>query len=237
MSGHTSHQDVSGKAARRLSTPALVGVALAGGALAGAAILYVTGGLEGNGGPALLASDATATRSCEADPALIEAIRPRLTGDVAAMAVRDEPSFIGDVSFQNSDGTAMTLSDTGARLRLVNLWATWCAPCREEMPYLDQLQAERGGETFEVVALSVDGGDAAKPKAFYDEIGIENLTFYQDPTIGAFNRLKREGLAFGLPVTLLIDENDCVIANMNGPAHWSSPDAFALVDAALAASP
>lgn len=235
MNGHTSGQDVSGKAQRRLSTPALIGVALVAGALAGAAILYVTGGLQGNGAPGLAAGGNVGGEACTGDPALVAAIEPHLTGDIAAMALRDDPVAIGDLAFNNADGEPVSLQGTGAGLKLVNLWATWCAPCREEMPYLDSLQAEKGSDTFSVVALSVDGGDDAKPKAFFEEIGISNLEFYQDPTIGAFNRLKRDGLAFGLPVTLLVDENDCVIANMNGPAHWASPDAFAMVDAALGA--
>ena len=96
---------------------------------------------------------------------------------------------------------------------------------------LDRLQAAKGGDDFEVIAISVDHGSDEKPRAFFDEIGIEHLGFYHDPTIGAFNAVKKEGMALGLPATMLIDENNCVVANMNGPANWASEDALKMVDA------
>ncbi|MEM1377343.1 MAG: TlpA disulfide reductase family protein, partial [Pseudomonadota bacterium] len=136
----------------------------------------------------------------------------------------------------DADGKMISMAATGSRVRLVNLWATWCAPCREEMPYLEQLQAERGGDDFEVVAISVDAGEPRKPLVFYEDIGLTTLPFYHDPTIGVFTELKKMGLAFGLPVTILLDPASRVVANMNGPAQWASPDAFAMVDAAISAA-
>ncbi len=192
----------------------------------GAAGIYVTGALSGNG--------TTSGSACAAAIAEGKALKPLMAGDVAAMAKRSQANDLSGLGFNDGSGTAMTLADTGATTRLVNLWATWCAPCREEMPALDRLQAEMGGEEFEVVAISVDGGSDAKPRKFFEEIGIEHLAFYHDPTIGVFNELKKESLAFGLPVTLLVDESNCVIANMNGPADWASPDAFRLIEAAIA---
>src|SRR5690606_40778397 len=109
----------------------------------------------------------------------------------------------------------------------------WCAPCREEMPALNQLQKERGGAGFEVVAVNVDTGDDEKPKRFLEETKVDALGYYRDSTLGLFNELKRRGLAFGLPVTLLVDEEGCLLANMNGPAEWASPDAKRLIEAAL----
>ena len=117
--------------------------------------------------------------------------------------------------------------------RVLNLWATWCAPCREEMPALDELQAALGGDTFEVIAVNIDQGSDEKPKNFLSEIGVSNLGFYRDNTMGIFNTLKKEGYAFGLPVTLLVDGNGCLLANMNGPAHWSGDDAKAYISKAL----
>lgn len=211
---------------------ALIGIALVAGAAVSTAGLYVMGAFDGNGAQiASSTSSAPAGGSCEASFEAAADLEPLLTGDIAAMAMRTQGAPIGDLSFLDANGEALTLVDTGTKYRLINLWATWCAPCREEMPWLDALQAAKGGDDFKVVAISVDGGSADKPKAFYNEIGIQNLTYYQDPTIDVFNRLKREGLAFGLPVTLLVDEANCVIANMNGPAHWSGPDAMALADA------
>ncbi len=185
-----------------------------------------------------LATTAVEASQCTAATAAIgQAVEPHLQGDVAAMLLRDEPENLSGLNFNNDAGEAITLAQTGARLRLINLWATWCAPCREEMPWLETLQDERGGDDFEVIAISVDGGSDEKPRAFLDEIAVDGLNFYHDPTIGVFNTLRREGLALGLPVTILVDHQGCVVANMNGPAHWSSPDAFALIDAALAAAP
>lgn len=199
--------------------------------LAAAGTLGIYGCSDGSGN----GSDTQASGS-DALEAIKAAVGPTLTGDIAAMALRNPSENLGQLAFNNASGEAIFMADTGSKIRLVNLWATWCAPCREEMPWLDELQAQRGGDNFEVIAISVDGGSAEKPTAFFNEIGLQNLAFYHDPTIGVFNELKRQGLAFGLPVTILMDRENNVIANMNGPAHWSSPDAFAMVDAAIAAS-
>ena len=115
---------------------------------------------------------------------------------------------------------------------LLNLWATWCAPCRAEMPALDTLQKEMGSDAFEVIAVNVDSGDNAKPDKFLEEIGVASLVRYRDPTLGIFNDLKKRGLALGLPVTLLIDDKGCLLAHMNGPAEWSSDDARRVIAAA-----
>ena len=116
---------------------------------------------------------------------------------------------------------------------VVDIWATWCVPCREEMPALNTLQKTLGGDRFEVVAINIDTGDDEKPKTFLDETKVHDLTYYRDASMGVFNTLKKEGLAFGLPVTLLMDEKGCLISAMNGPAAWDSEDAKALINAAL----
>lgn len=149
------------------------------------------------------------------------------------MAVRDTADDLSGLVFNGPDGQTITMAETGGKYRLVNLWATWCAPCRAEMPALDELQRSKGSDKFEVVAISVDGGSENKPRAFYDEIGLKSLAFYHDPTIDVFNELKKKSLALGLPVTLLLDENNRVVANMNGPAEWASDDAFRLIDAVV----
>ena len=192
-------------------------------AVAGAGGIYATAMLSGNGD--------TSSGQCAAAIETGKALKPLLVGDIAAMANRTQANDLSALSFNGSDGQPMTLADTGGKPRLVNLWATWCAPCREEMPALDRLQAAKGGDDFEVIAISVDHGSDEKPRAFFDEIGIEHLGFYHDPTIGAFNAVKKEGMALGLPATMLIDENNCVVANMNGPANWASEDALKMVDA------
>ena len=137
------------------------------------------------------------------------------------------------LAFDGPDGKPMTLADRAGKTLLVNLWATWCAPCRAEMPALDALQAAKGGGGFEVVAINVDTGDDVKPRKFLADTGVKTLAYYRDASMGAFNMLKERALALGLPVTLLVDPQGCLVAAMNGPADWSGPDAARLVDAAL----
>ena len=100
------------------------------------------------------------------------------------------------------------------------------------MPELDNLQAAKGGSDFDVVAINIDTGSDEKPKKFLEEIGIKSLSLNRDATMSSFNELKRKNLAFGLPVTLLVDKDGCQIASMNGPAPWDGPDAIKLIEAA-----
>lgn len=119
----------------------------------------------------------------------------------------------------------MTLADHSGKLLLVNLWATWCVPCREEMPALNALQKDMGSDSFEVIAVNVDTGDDTKPKKFLTDTGVDALGYYRDNSLDLFNDVKARGLALGLPVTLLVDGDGCLLANMNGPADWASDDA------------
>ena len=145
----------------------------------------------------------------------------------------DTPTDLADLSFNGSDGEALTLGSFSGKMVLVNLWATWCVPCRTEMPALDALQADLGSDGFEVVTINIDQGEDSKPKAFLEEIGVSNLAFYRDNTMGVFNVLKKQGHAVGLPATLLVDGNGCLVSRMFGPAHWSGEDAKTYIRKAL----
>ncbi|RMF01984.1 MAG: TlpA family protein disulfide reductase, partial [Alphaproteobacteria bacterium] len=112
---------------------------------------------------------------------------------------------------------------------LLNLWATWCAPCRREMPDLDRLQAELGGERFEVVAISIDKGGPDKPQRFLEEVKATKLNFYHDPT-GRLGTLLK---AYGLPTTILVDAQGRELGRLAGPAEWGSEDAKKLIKAVL----
>ncbi|MEZ5871256.1 MAG: TlpA disulfide reductase family protein [Nitratireductor sp.] len=171
--------------------------------------------------------------SCEGSAEKAAKLSGLNTGDVAAFAIADEPKFIGDLTFNNETGAATGLAASSGKTVLLNLWATWCAPCREEMPSLDALQSEMGSDRFEVVAVSIDLKDDAKPKAFFSEIGVKHLAFRHDVTLGVFNRLKKMGLAFGMPTTLIVDGEGCALGVMNGPANWAGEDAKALIRAAV----
>ena len=131
----------------------------------------------------------------------------------------DPPQSLQSLAFNGPDGKPMTLADRAGKTLLVNLWATWCAPCRAEMPALDALQQAKGGADFEVVAINVDTGDDAKPKKFLADTGVKTLAYYRDASMGAFNMLKERALALGLPVTLLVDPQGCLVAAMNGPGE------------------
>ncbi|MDX0429120.1 redoxin family protein [Sinorhizobium medicae] len=210
--------------ARKLfATAALLGV------IAGAAAVYVKETGSGNGGDA-----PTADASCPLAAQKVASLTPLMRGQVAAMTPAANARPIGGLDFAGPDGKPLTLAAFAGKTVLVNLWATWCVPCREEMPALNALQQALGGDRFEVVAINIDTGADDKPKAFLDEVGVQALGYYRDASMGVFNTLKKEGLAFGLPATLLLDEKGCLIGSMNGPAAWDSDDAKKLIEAAMA---
>ncbi|MCV0394397.1 MAG: TlpA family protein disulfide reductase [Rhizobiaceae bacterium] len=205
----------------------IIGAAALAGLIAGGIALYVSSGPDGN------TELAREDDACPAKTEWARQIADAATGEVAAMLPADPPQSLASLAFNGADGEGMTLADFSGRTVLVNLWATWCAPCRAEMPALDALEREMGGESFEVVAINVDTGGDEKPRAFLDEIGVASLGWYRDSTMGVFNDLKRRSLALGLPVTLLVDGEGCLLAHMNGPAEWDSPDAKRLIETAL----
>jgi thiol-disulfide isomerase/thioredoxin len=211
----------------------LVLMAALAGAVAGAVAVYVSGPPSGNTPEPPPAAEAEVSEAdvaaCAAKSEKAKAVGTAATGGVAAILPADPPQSVKNLAFNAPDGKPMTLADLSGKTLLVNLWATWCAPCRAEMPALDALQKELGGEKFEVVAINVDTGDDAKPKKFLGEIGIKNLAYYRDNTLDLFNELKKRGLALGLPVTLLVDGEGCLLAHMNGPAEWAGDDAKKLV--------
>ncbi|MBZ9662322.1 TlpA family protein disulfide reductase [Mesorhizobium sp. ESP-6-4] len=215
-------------------TTRLILAALVAGVLAGTVAVYVSESGSGNNAPekavAVAGKDDAA---CAPKAARAKQVAAKAVGQVAALQPADPPQSLKSLAFNGPDGKPMTIADYASKTVLLNLWATWCAPCRAEMPALDALQKEKGGKDFEVIAVNVDTGDDTKPKKFLKEIGVETLGFYRDPTIALFNEAKTRGLALGLPVTMLIDGEGCLIAHMNGPAEWSSPDAKRLVEAAL----
>ncbi|MEZ5787782.1 MAG: TlpA disulfide reductase family protein [Xanthobacteraceae bacterium] len=213
------------RAPRRRSTIALAFVAAAGVALVAGIYGYLSPGRN------------SADTACASTAALARRIAPLAKGEVAAVVVADAPRQLPALSFSDASGETKTLADWRGRTVLLNLWATWCVPCRKEMPALDALQRELGSERFEVVAVNIDTRDPTKPKAWLAETGVKALAYYADPSARIFQELKAIGKAFGMPTTLLVDTNGCEIASLAGPAEWASPDALALVKAALAGSP
>jgi thiol-disulfide isomerase/thioredoxin len=144
------------------------------------------------------------------------------------------PLRLPDLAFADGDGAPKKLSDWRSKTVLVNLWATWCVPCRKEMPALDALQTKLEGPNFEVVAINIDTRDPDKPKTFLKEANLTRLGYFNDQKAKVFQDLKSIGRALGMPTSVLVDAQGCEIATIAGPAEWSSDDAVKLVKAALA---
>ena len=194
---------------------------LALAAIAAAALFYGTGEGPGKGGGDCAApSRAVAAR-----------LAPLARGDIAALGVAKAPKPAAPLAFGDTFGRKLTLADFRGRALVVNLWATWCVPCRAEMPALDQLQAKVGGTDFEVVAINVDTARLERAPKFLDEIGVKSLTRYSDPSGDTFETLRLAGKALGLPTSLLIDKDGCEVGVVAGPANWTSPDALAAIAA------
>ncbi len=207
-------------ATRRI--PLIVATVVLGGAI-GFAALYAFGPKPGaSGDPACRAAVDTAKR-----------IAPLAHGEVAALTMATAPLQLPDLAFQDADGRPKKLSDWRGKTVLVNLWATWCVPCRKEMPALEDLQAKMSGPNFEVVAINIDTRDAEKPKAFLKEANLTRLGYFNDPKAKVFQDLKAIGRALGMPTSVLVDPKGCEIATIAGPAEWASEDALKLIRAAV----
>lgn len=203
--------------------PILAGVALVIAALG--AVLY------GIGKPDSKEAAADAAKCApERDVAL--RLKPLVHGEVAALSLNPAPKSLPDLTFNGPDGEKTSLAAFKGRLVLLNLWATWCVPCRQEMPSLDRLEANLGSDGFEVVAVNMDTSRLEKAKAFFGEIGVKKLSFYADPKADVFQVLKQKGGIMGLPTTILVGKDGCEIGTMAGPAKWDSPEAAALITAA-----
>ncbi|SRR5579885_320704 len=200
-------------------------LAAAFGAAAGLAGVYGIAGLKRNG---TLGADAECAEAVET----ARRMKPLIHGEVAAVALTDKPMRVPDLSFQDGNGKTVKLSDFRGKTLLVNLWATWCVPCRKEMPALDELMGKLGGGDFTVVPINIDTRDPDKPKKFFAEIAVKNLPYYEDPSGTVFQDLKRIGRALGLPTSIIVDRKGCEVGHIAGPAEWASEDAIKLVKAA-----
>ena len=179
----------------------------------------------GNGG-------APEAGSCAIQPDAAAAIDEAAVGELAALNATATGRSYADLGFIDETGRPMTLADFAGKPLIVNFWATWCVPCREEMPELNALAAAYSEDVFSVVAVNLDtGGDGTlKAQEFLKEEALGNLPLYADPSFAAFELLKKNGVALGLPATLLVDEKGCELAVLQGPAAWNSEDAHAVID-------
>nr|WP_164924065.1 TlpA disulfide reductase family protein [Sinorhizobium fredii] len=157
-------------------------------------------------------------------------VGPTLDGTPKGFVLSDDPRPVADVRFTEGDGRPRALADFGGKIVLLNVWATWCLPCRKEMPTLDRLQATLGGDGFEVVALSIDRQGAEAVKTFYWEIGVRNLAVRVDASGQALSALA----AVGLPTTILIDAEGRELGRLIGPAEWDAPDMVSFLKSIVA---
>ncbi|HXW41478.1 MAG TPA: TlpA disulfide reductase family protein [Xanthobacteraceae bacterium] len=210
---------------RKIGRLRLISAAAAAGLLVALAGIYGIEHLRSN----------PADAACRAAVNAGKRLAPLAHGEVAAFAVAQRPFRLPDLTFKDGQGRQRALAEWRGRTVLLNLWATWCVPCRREMPALDALAAMLGGNDFDVVAVDIDTRDPQKPLAFLKEVGATHLAYYADDSAKIFEDLKEAGKAFGMPTTVIVDRNGCELGNMAGPAEWASDDGVKLVSAAIAA--
>ncbi|MFC3639988.1 TlpA disulfide reductase family protein [Camelimonas fluminis] len=154
-------------------------------------------------------------------------------GDMAGMRILSRPEKLPEFTFVDGAGAVKTMADFKGKVTLLNLWATWCAPCKLEMPALNALQGAMGGKDFEVLAINMDSRDAGKPREWLKDNKIDHLAYYADTPGKIFQALRGAGRASGLPVTLLVNRDGCLVGQLDGAAEWHSDDAKALVKGAV----
>ena len=198
-------------------------------------IAAVLSGLMGFGGVYAISRPADNSKALAETTAPVPAVAPATsgnplaTGDMVTFVFEKSPQAIPEFKFEDGAGAPRSLADFKGRVVLLNLWATWCAPCRKEMPALDRLQKELGGDRFEVVAMSVDRGGIPASKKFLDETKVSNLKLYVESTSKSVGTLR----ATGLPTTILIDAEGREIGRLAGPAEWDSADAKRLIGSVI----
>lgn len=216
----------------RAASPAIYLVAAILAAIAGFGTVYVSFAPSDNGRPAGPEESGPAAGGSETNGGAAAGPLVGLNkGAMAPLLVRPKPLDLPEFTFAGADGKPKSLADFRGKIVLLNIWATWCVPCREEMPALDALETKLGGKDFAVAAVNIDKGGPEKAAAFLKETGATHLALYTDPSGKLFSTLK----AVGMPTTLLIDRDGKEIARLVGPADWASPEAVAVIEAAIAA--
>ena len=149
-----------------------------------------------------------------------------LEGDMRKLNVHETPQEVSDAEVLDAEGESHRLVDWQGKHVLVNFWATWCAPCREEMPSLSALQAAMGGEDFEVVTIATGRNTVEGVERFFDEVGVSNL-----PVLIDDGTMARNMSVLGLPITVILDPEGREIARLQGDADWNGPEARAVISA------
>jgi thiol-disulfide isomerase/thioredoxin len=163
----------------------------------------------------------------------LAAVAPSATAPTGfKLAPQPSSQPVPELHFADAKGKPVSLADFRGKTVLLNIWASWCPPCRAEMPALDRLQAKLGGPDFEVIPVSIDQGGSALVliEEFFRELGVHQLPIYIDPTGQAAGEVG----SVGLPTTLLIDRDGQEVGRLIGGADWDSPEAIAFIEQRLA---
>lgn len=198
-------------------------------AVAAFAAVYVMVAQPDNEAGAKLAPGGSKPAAEEGSAKTASGRNPLSTGAMTTFVFKKTPEALPDVSFVDGEGESVNLKDLRGKTVLLNLWATWCAPCREEMPALDRLQKELGSDKFEVVALAIDKNGIEGARKFLTDNKVTSLKPYADPTAREGATLK----VIGMPTTILIDAEGREIGRLVGPAEWDSEEAKRLISASL----
>ena len=212
-------------ASQRL-TGSLKAIGAIAGILACVAVIYLVSGPNGN--PPVRPT-AEGQGADVGSSSVNKVTRALATGALSAFLVRPERPQAPELKFFDAQGKPRMLKEWQGQVVLVNLWASWCGPCRKEMPSLEALQRRFGSSDFEVVAISVDRGGVKVAQKFLEETQSGLLRLYVDPTAKAIETLR----ALGLPASVLIDRQGREIGRLLGPADWSSPEALRLINVAI----
>lgn len=177
--------------------------------------------------------NAAGAKECPVQDEAAAVIGDAAVGELAALNGTGEGRGYATMAFKDAAGKDMTIADFKGKALLVNFWASWCVPCREEMPALDAIATKYNSDTFMVLPINLDigGNGLEKAQAFLKDNNFANLPLYADNTFAAFERLKTQAVAVGLPATLVLDQNGCELGVLQGPAEWNTPDGEAVIKA------